>query len=85
MQIETDGSSPQDARRKVRIDRSIPAHRWRFTCPEGCSDWVPTNSHIICRSCARAAEHGADVEVEYYEIVDQRNEETIPWSAVELV
>lgn len=85
-QMVTDGSSIEDAPGRVQIDRSKPAHKWRYTCPEGCSNWVRTNNHILCRTCQEADEHDIkDVDVEYYHIVDQKTDEKIPWSAVEIV
>lgn len=81
-----DGSSLEDSPQRVQIDRSKPAERWRYTCPEGCANWVRTNNHILCRSCQEADEHGVkSVDVEYYHIVDQQTGDEIPWSAVEVV
>lgn len=78
--------TPPDAPDGVTIDRSIPRERWRYTCPQGCSDWLPTNNHILCRGCRNASMHAnRDLSVEYYEIVDQKTGERIPWERVELV
>lgn len=78
-----DGSSAQDAQR-VRIDRSNPAERYRFTCPNGHVNWDRTNNHIWCRQCRRAFEAGEDLDPEHYHIVDQQTGDEIPWGAVEL-
>lgn len=83
-QVRTDGSAAADAAPIVRIDRSRTAHRWRFLCPEGHTNWDRTNSHIWCRACRRANEAGKDVDPEHYEILDKKTGETIPWSRVEL-
>jgi len=80
-----DGSSRLDSHPTVRIDRAADEDRWRFTCPNGHTDWDRTNSHIWCRSCCHAAEHGADVHPEHYELLDKKSGELVPWSAVELV
>lgn len=85
-ELVADGSSLEDSHDTVRIDRSEPAERWRYTCPEGCADWIRTNNHIICRTCQEADKHDVkDVDVEYYYILDQQTGEKIPWSAVEVV
>lgn len=86
--IITDGSSQRDRGDTVVIDRSIPAHRWRYTCPTHPfhTDWVRTNNHILCRGCQRSDAHGeGGGPVEYYEIRDGRTGERIHWSRVEIV
>lgn len=85
-EVAADGSAVTDRRETVRIDRSIPAERWRYICPEGHTDWFPTNNHVWCKGCRRAIEAGHDdLDAEYYEIVDKQSGEAIPWSAIELV
>jgi len=76
-----DGSSVEDAHR-VRIDRSNPVERYRYTCPNGHINWDRTNNHIWCRQCLRAHEAGEDVHPEHYHIVDQTSGEKISWGAV---
>jgi hypothetical protein len=83
--VATDGSAAADAHDTVEIDRSDDAQRWRYRCPNGHTDWSPTNSHVWCKGCRRAVEAGEDVDPEHYELVDQKTGETIPWSAIELV
>jgi len=83
--IVADGSSELDSHPRVRIDRDDPIDRMRYRCPNGHTSWAPTNSHLWCKSCADAAEHGADVHPEHYAVLDKRTEEEIPWSAVEFV
>lgn len=78
--IVADGSAEADGPGRVVVDRSDPATRWRFVCPNGHTDWDPTNSHLWCASCA--ALHGVDPE--YYELLDKKHDESIPWSAVVL-
>lgn len=79
-----DGSAASDADDRRRIDRSGTA-RWRWRCPRGHVDWDETNNHVWCRSCRREAEQGADVDPEWWEIVDARTGETIPWSSVDVI
>ena len=83
--VVADGSAPTDAHDPVRIDRSIEAERWRYVCPNGHTDWYPTNSHCWCKGCRRQVEAGEDVDPEHWEIYDKATGETIPWSAVVLV
>lgn len=81
--IATDGSAQADARERVVVNREEEPYRW--ACPRGHVDWDKTNSHIWCRGCRRQHENGTDADPEHYEIVDRKTDETIPWSAVELV
>jgi hypothetical protein len=81
----TDGSSVRDREQPVRIDRSQFAQRHRYTCPEGHSNWAPTNNHLWCQTCRRQYEHGRDVDPEHYHVVDQVTGEEITWARVELV
>ena len=81
--LRGDGSSALDARERVEVDRQ--RWPWRWTCPRGHPNWDRTNNHIWCPGCRREAENGADVDPEHYEIFDKRRDETIPWSAVEIV
>lgn len=83
--VLADGSDPADRRELVEIDRSIPAERWRFTCPNGHTDWYPTNSHVWCKGCRRQVEAGDDIDPEHWTIVDKSTGEEIPWSAVKIV
>jgi len=80
-----DGSSVADRRETVEIDLRDDRDRFRYRCPNGHTSWTRTNSHIWCKACADAAQHGADVTPEHYEIHDQKTERDIPWSAVNLV
>lgn len=84
-QLRADGSARADSRERVRIDRSQETQRWRYVCPNGHTDWYPTNSHLWCKGCRRQVEAGEDVDPEHWEIVDKTSRESIPWSAVELV
>ena len=65
----------------VVIDRSGP-ERYRYTCPYGHTDWDRTNNHVWCRGCRRQNEAGEDVDPEYYELLDRREDRIIPWSSV---
>lgn len=80
-----DGSSMQDSRPILKLDRSKFTTRSRYRCPNGHSNWEPTNNHIWCQSCSRAAAQGADVEAEHWHIVDEVTDEEIAWSTVDLV
>ncbi len=57
---------------------------WRLRCPAGHSSWTPTNSHVWCYACAQAAENGADVEPEVWELFDQVSGELVHWSRIEI-
>lgn len=81
--ILADGSAQADAPTRVRIDRADDLDRWRYRCPNGHTTWEPTNNHLWCHKCSQLAD--ADEGPEYYEILDARTDERIPWSAVELV
>ena len=81
----TDGSSLADTHERVAIDRRNESERWRYRCPNGHVNWDRTNNHIWCQGCRRQAEAGEDVNPEHFEIVDARTDETIPWSAVEIL
>jgi hypothetical protein len=83
-QPRADGSAHADAPPTVEISRSGAA-KWRWRCPNGHTDWDATNNHIWCRGCRRAAENGADVDPEHWEIVDERTGDTVAWSAIEIV
>lgn len=83
--LVTDGSAASDARARVVIDRTDDTQRWRYTCPNGHTDFAPTNSHVWCKGCRRQFEAGADVDPEHYYIIDKQTDEEIPWSAVEVV
>ena len=81
-----DGSSPEDSHPTIEIDRSKTSERWRYVCPNGHTDWYPTNNHTWCKGCRRQFEAGdEDIDPEHWEIVDKATGESIPWSAVELV
>jgi len=82
-QTVADGSSLADAPERVVIDPEDDEESLRWRCPNGHSNWSPTNSHIWCQSCARQAQHDPEVDAEHYEIRDAKTDETISWSAVE--
>lgn len=79
-----DGSALADRRETVEIDREGP-DRYRWRCPRGHVNWDRTNNHIWCQQCRRQAEAGEDVDPEWFEIVDEKTGEEIPWSAIEVV
>lgn len=83
--LRGDGSSTHDQPETVRIDVRDETNRWRYRCPNGHTDWGPTNGHVWCRSCRHQAEHGVDVDPEHWHIVDEKTGEDVPWSAVEIV
>lgn len=64
----------------VVIDSEDPTARWRWRCPNRHCDWEPTNSHLWCATCASLH----DVNPEYWELLDTRTDERVPWDAVEL-
>ena len=72
-------------RRQLAIDRSEFSDRARLACPRGHIDWDRTNAHAWCRGCRRLVEAGfEDVDPEYYELYDKRNEVLVPYECVEL-
>lgn len=82
---QPDESSVQDGHPTVVIDRSIPAQRWRWTCPNGHMSWAPTNAHVWCKGCRRQHEAGDDVDPEHYHLMDAKTGATVPYAAVEIV
>lgn len=78
-----DGSAQVDAPDSVEVDRDEEPYRW--ACPQGHTSWERTNSHGWCAECSRAAENGADVDPEHWELLDKQTDETIPYSAVVFV
>ena len=85
MSVVTDGSAETDAPEPVEIDRTNASERWRYRCPRGHVNWDRTNNHIWCQGCRRQHEAGEDVDPEWYELVDAKTGERVPWSAVEVV
>jgi len=81
----TDGSAAADAVRRVEIDTTNAAERWRYRCPRGHRDWAPTNNHVWCKGCRRQAETGEEVDPEWYKLVDAKTDRSIPWSAVQII
>lgn len=84
-QVVADGSSLDDRVPTVTIDRTNTAEKWRYTCPEGHTDWSPTNQHLWCYTCSRHNEHGKDVDPEFWSLSDQKTGEEIPWAVVEVI
>ena len=78
LEATADGSGPADVRRVV-VDADDPTARRRWRCPNRHCDWEPTNSHIWCATCASM--HG--VNPEYWELLDTKTGERVPWGAVE--
>lgn len=71
--------------KRVRIDRTDAVDRYRFVCPAGHTSWDRTNSHGWCETCANAAKQGADVEPEFWEIYDKREDVLIPYERIDFV
>jgi hypothetical protein len=44
--VRGDGSRSNDQIPTIQIDRTDPADRWWFVCPNGHTSWEGTNSHI---------------------------------------
>lgn len=38
--------------------------RWRYRCPNGHTDWEPTNYHFWCAACSRTLSEQVDPEFE---------------------
>ena len=82
--LVTDGGAHADSRELVHIDLSATRDRWRYRCPNGHASWEPTNSHCWCSACSRAAQQGADVDAEHYELLDVETDELIDWAVVDV-
>ena len=78
-----DGSAEADSELEtVVVDTQDPVTRWRWSCPNGHRTVEPTNGGVWCRSCAR----DADVDdPHHHELLDKRENETVPWGVVEWV
>lgn len=51
----------------TRIDTADPRSKWRYSCPEGHTNWRPCENVVECRTCG-----------EYYEIlIDDKSEAEI--------
>ena len=86
VRIVGDGSSVADAHRAVETDRSEPAQRWRYVCPNSHTNWDCANNHIWCHGCRRQIEVGDDgVTREHWEIYHKQRDRSIRWLAVQLV
>ena len=75
----TDGSSESDSS-IVEIDTNDKIDRMRYRCPNNHTRWVPTNNHVYCNSCSQISGAGP----EYYELLDAKTGESIPWERVVL-
>lgn len=64
----------------IEIDRSDPHDRYRFTCPESHTSWQETDSHLWCRCCSESEDHDAV----HWTLLDQKTDELIPFSDVEV-
>ncbi|SNZ18249.1 hypothetical protein SAMN06269185_3308 [Natronoarchaeum philippinense] len=80
-----DGSSVEDRRETIQINRSDDIDRMRFRCPNGHTRWTPTNSHVYCSSCGKARDSHRDADPEHYELLDKKTGELISWSRIELI
>lgn len=85
--LEADGSALEDTREPIEINRGNTSEKWRFRCPNGHTDWYPTNSHVWCKGCRRQLENGDPRidDAEHWELFDTLTDETIPFSSVALV
>ena len=67
------------------IDRSSPPEKWRYTCPNGHTDWDRTNQHIWCRTCRQQYESGESTDPEHWSIIDQKTGREIDWENVRVI
>ena len=83
--MHADGAGLRDAHETVEIDRTVAPYRW--TCPNGHTNWDATNSHIWCQQCQRQLENGdSKIErAEHWELYDKLEGRTVPYAAVEVV
>lgn len=65
--------------------------KWRFVCPRSAehpsrqhTNWFPLNGIIRCRSCEDERAAGEDVDPDYDELWDQREERFVPREEIEL-
>jgi len=78
--VLTDGSSVEDVKPRVRIDRDDELDRMRYRCPNNHTRWTPTNNHVYCHSCAQIEDAGEGPE--YFELLDAKSGETVEWSRI---
>jgi hypothetical protein len=76
-----DGSGAGDVRPRLAVDREREPYRLR--CPNGHTDWEPTNSHAWCRSCSRQSRNGGDVDAEHWELFDAKRDETVSYARID--
>lgn len=68
------GVQTQPSGAVLTINSSNDIERWRFVCPNGHTQWEPTNNHWWCRECANS--HDPDATPEFYELLDRKTGET---------
>lgn len=54
---------------RITIDTEDPVQRWRFRCPQGHTQWEPTNFHWWCAECAR---NHQQIDPEFTKLVDKK-------------
>ncbi|PSQ19577.1 hypothetical protein BRD00_01565 [Halobacteriales archaeon QS_8_69_26] len=62
----------------IEIDADDELDRWRFTCPNGHTNWEPTNNHVWCATCSRLHE----VDPGYDVLIDRKKDREVPWENV---
>ena len=67
----------------VRIDLADDVDRWEWRCPEGHTQWEPTNRHFWCATCSRQPDPHLDPT--FNELVNWRTRETVPRDQIRLV
>ncbi|WP_373190087.1 hypothetical protein [Halolamina sp.] len=65
------------------VELDDESDRWRYRCPNGHTDWEPTNHHFWCASCARTLSD--QVDPEFKQLHDKREGRTLEREEVRLV
>ena len=68
---------------RVEIDLADDTDRWAWRCPQGHTQWEPTNSHFWCAACAHEA--WGEAEPEFDALVNWRTRERVPRPSIVLV
>jgi len=66
---------------QTKIELNDETDRWRYRCPQGHTNWEPTNHHFWCASCARKWE----VDPEFDELLDQETGKVYERDQVQLL
>lgn len=65
---------------QIVIHSTNRRERWRYLCPNGHTNWQPTNGGIWCQQCSR--QHDID-DPHWHALVDQKTDELVPWEHID--